>query len=180
MTEKEPELASPCTERTGQKYDHAQLLSILKQDEAARKYLRYVLACTCGKQINGMQQREIAASAVRKLESCGIFRLVDHRHLIENGITISELELLLAQAVNGRILAIPERHIAPHDEYEPSFEVKAEWQATWDAVRAANRAVEYFASFINPKVVGLEHAKRALLLALVSAGDVYGDRGRKS
>ena len=38
--------------------------------------------------------------------------------------------------------------------------------------------LDYWARFINPKVTGMEHVKRALLLSVASTNDRYGDRGR--
>jgi len=38
--------------------------------------------------------------------------------------------------------------------------------------------LDYWASRINPKVVGMEDEKRAVLLSIASHGDKFGDRGR--
>ncbi len=38
--------------------------------------------------------------------------------------------------------------------------------------------VEYWYPAINPKIVGMEDVKRAVLLSIASHGDHYGDRGR--
>jgi len=43
---------------------------------------------------------------------------------------------------------------------------------------AMDDMVDYWAVEMNPKVVGLLHVKRALLLSVASAGDRHGDRGR--
>jgi DNA replicative helicase MCM subunit Mcm2 (Cdc46/Mcm family) len=36
----------------------------------------------------------------------------------------------------------------------------------------------HLSSQVNPKVVGLERVKKAILLSLASGGDKWGDRGR--
>ena len=38
--------------------------------------------------------------------------------------------------------------------------------------------LEYWGKWINPKIEGLDHVKKALLLSIASHGDKFGDRGR--
>ena len=45
-------------------------------------------------------------------------------------------------------------------------------------VAEGNDLVTYWAQFINPKIEGMTDVKVALLLALASVGDQFGDRGR--
>jgi len=47
-----------------------------------------------------------------------------------------------------------------------------------DLVSADTDMVEYWSEWINPKVEGLGHIKKAILLCVVSHGDKFGDRGR--
>ena len=39
-------------------------------------------------------------------------------------------------------------------------------------------AVEYWYDKVNPKIVGMERVKKAILISLASSGDKFGDRGR--
>jgi DNA replicative helicase MCM subunit Mcm2 (Cdc46/Mcm family) len=168
-------------ENSGCRYDRAKLLAVLKEDEAARRYLRFVLTNTDTETGARSPPRDTPASAVRKLESCGIFKLVNHRHVLADGTSSGELTLLLDLAADNRVLSIPDRQSnasSPISVRDQPAKIKTEWVATWTAVQAADRAVEYFAAQINPKVSGLAHVKRAILLSLLSAGDKYGDRGR--
>lgn len=45
-------------------------------------------------------------------------------------------------------------------------------------VSAGTDMVEYWTDWVNPKVEGLEHIKKAILLCVASHGDKFGDRGR--
>lgn len=53
------------------------------------------------------------------------------------------------------------------------------WLEEWEQMLEKGvDMLDYWASEINPKVIGLEHIKRIALLSLASAGDKFGDRGR--
>ena len=47
-----------------------------------------------------------------------------------------------------------------------------------DLVSSGTDMVEYWSKWVNPKVEGLEHIKKAILLCIASHGDKFGDRGR--
>ena len=47
-----------------------------------------------------------------------------------------------------------------------------------DLVSSGTDMVEYWSEWVNPKVEGLEHIKKAILLCVASHGDKFGDRGR--
>ena len=47
-----------------------------------------------------------------------------------------------------------------------------------DLVNNGTDMIEYWTEWVNPKVEGLEHIKKAILLCVASHGDKFGDRGR--
>lgn len=88
------------------------------------------------------------------------------------GMTEEEADTYLQQ----RLSALDEEYA---DEPKPilrglSDEVKEEFRKLADS----KDMIEHWYQLINPKVVGMDDVKRAVLLAIASHGDKFGDRGR--
>jgi len=65
-------------------------------------------------------------------------------------------------------------------EHEVSIEPVdvSKYKENFEELVKQHDMLDYWAKFINPKVTGLEHVKKAILLSIASTNDRHGDRGR--
>ena len=68
-------------------------------------------------------------------------------------------------------------HVEPTAKVEPVVNPDL-IQKFEDMVSDGTDMVEYWTKWVNPKVEGLDHIKKAILLCVASHGDKFGDRGR--
>ena len=84
---------------------------------------------------------------------------------------LDDIELVRLEAEKKKMEA--EQHRTKGDIINPELIVKFEKMLT-----DGTDMLEYWSKWINPKIEGLDHVKKALLLTIASHGDKFGDRGR--
>lgn len=146
-----------------------ELLEALKQDEAARRFLKHAIETKGGEDVEPL--KDIRPDAITKLESFGLFVLIDHQHVLKDDAVLEELQQILAEAVESK-------EVPKQIKLSGSPFLKREWLEKWETILTGNNALDYFSEQIAPKVVHTERAKKAILISLASVGDQFSDRGR--
>ena len=146
-----------------------ELLEALKQDEAARRFLKHAIETKGGEEVEPL--KDIKPDAVTKLESFGLFELIDHKHVLKDEVELEELQQILVEAVESK-------EVPKQVKLSGSPFLKREWLEKWETMLSNGGALDYFAALVNPKIAKLEYAKKIVFLSLVSASDKFGDRGR--
>lgn len=148
-----------------------ELLEVLKQDEAARRFLKHAIGTKGGEDVEPL--KDIRPDAITKLESLGLFELIDHKHILKDEVELDEIQQILTEAVESK-------EVPKQVKLSGSPFLKREWLEKWETILTGNNALSYFSNQISPKVVGesMQRAKKAILLSLASVQDQFSDRGR--
>ena len=150
-----------------------ELLEVLKQDEAARRFLKHAIQTKGGEEVEPL--KDIKPDAVTKLESFSLFELIDHQHVLKEEVELEELQQILTEAVESK-------EIKKQVVISPSVGwVKQEWIEEWtNMINNDVDMVDYLSALICPQLTGeqMEHIKKVALLMLANDRDVHGDRLR--
>lgn len=134
----------------------------LQMDERLRRLLRYKIALNRGEELQE-GDKEDNPKLAEELVKLGVLR--GDNYQIRDDVDVDGLEIMLREAIEQ-----------VEDQDMPVL--RKEWLENWNELIEKGEILDYMASQINPKVIGLDRLKKAILLSLVSAGDKYGDRGR--
>ena len=152
-----------------------ELLEALKQDEAARRFLKHAIETKGGEEVEPL--KDIRPDAITKLESFGLFVLIDHKHVLKDEVELEELQQILTEAVESKEVPTETKQLNLRAE---AVRLNTELKAKFDEIARDNDPIEYFTKLIAPSIAGesYDEIKKAILIMLASNKDKDGVRRR--